>query len=302
MGILSSHGDAPGLPIVDADTCSRCGLCAEACPVGVLSLGPGRIEVDVAMGFGCIACAHCAMVCPSESITITGRELRVDDLEPLPEAAPSSMDQLEALFRTRRSIRTFTPDPVPGELLDRIIAAASRAPMGIPPWEVGVVAFRSRERVRELARDTAKAYGTLLTFMDRAPVRFLMRLFMKRDTFRRMDGFVLPLGREIVAAQARGEDKVLYDAPAALLFSHSPHTDAADAVIACTYAMLAAEALDLGSCMIGCLPPVLARRKDLIAKHGVPAGQTPTLVLILGRPATTFQRGVRRRFLSVTER
>ncbi len=300
MGILSSHGDAPGLPVVDADTCSRCGLCVEACPVGVLSLGPGRIEVDATTGFGCITCAHCAMVCPSESISITGRDLRPDDLEPPPKSARPSMEQLEALFHSRRSIRTFRPEPVPAELLERIVAAATRAPMGIPPWEVGVVAYRSRERVRELAQDTAKAYGTLLAFMDRAPVRFLMRLFMKKDAFRRMDGFILPLGREIVGAQARGEDKVLYNAPAALLFSHSPHADAADAVIACTYAMLAAEALGLGSCMIGCLPPVLARRKDLMAKHGVPAGQTPALVLILGYPATTFQRGVRRRFLSVT--
>jgi nitroreductase/NAD-dependent dihydropyrimidine dehydrogenase PreA subunit len=302
MGIMTSHGETPGLPVVDAETCSHCGLCVEACPVGVLSLGSERIEVDTSTGFGCIACAHCAMVCPSESITVTGRDLVADDLEPLPERAQPSMEQLEALFRTRRSIRTFKPDPVPGELLERIITAASRAPMGIPPWEVGVVAYRSRERVRELAQDTAKAYGTLLAFMDRAPVRFLMRLFMKKAVFRRMDGFLLPLGREIVGAQARGEDKVLYDAPAALLFSHSPHADAADAVIACTYAMLAAEALGLGSCMIGCLPPVLARRKDLMAKHGIPAGQTPALVLILGYPATTFLRGVRRRFLTITGR
>lgn len=302
MGIMTSHGDAPGLPVIDAGTCSRCGRCVEACPVGVLSLGPERIEVDAETGFGCIACAHCAMVCPSESLTITGRDLQADDLEPLPEAAPPSLDQLEALFRTRRSIRRFRPDPVPDAWLERIIAAASRAPMGIPPWEVGVVAFRSRERVRELAQDTAKAYGTLLGIVDRAPARFLMRLFMKKDAFRRMDGFVLPLGREIAAAHARGEDKILYDAPAALLFSHSPHTDAADAVIACTYAMLAAEALGLGSCMIGCLPPVLARRQDLMAKHGIPAGQTPALVLILGYPVTPFQRGVRRRFLAVTTR
>lgn len=302
MGIPTSHGDAPGLPVIDAGTCSRCGLCVEACPVGVLSVGSERIEVDAAAGFGCIACAHCAMACPSESIAITGRDLQADDLEPLPETAQPSLEQLEALFRTRRSRRTFKPDPVSGELLERIIAAASRAPMGIPPWEVGVVAFRSRERVRELAQDTAKAYGGLLPLIDHAPIRFLMRLFMKKDAFRRMHGFILPLGREITAARARGEDKVLYDAPAALLFSHSPHTDAADAVIACTYAMLAAEALGLGSCMIGCLPPVLERRKDLMAKHGVPAGQIPALVLILGHPATTFQRGVRRRFLTVTER
>jgi nitroreductase len=186
-------------------------------------------------------------------------------------------------------------------VLDRIIQAAATAPMGIPPWEVGILAFRSPEKVQELAQDTAKAYATLLKVVDRATVRFVMRLFLKRKGYRRMDSFLLPLGREIVAARDRGEDKVLYHAPAALLFSHSAYADAADATIACTYAMLAAEALGLGSCMIGCLPPVLARRKDLLAKHGVPAGQTPALVLILGYPDLRYRSAVRRRFLTVSD-
>jgi nitroreductase len=104
------------------------------------------------------------------------------------------------------------------------------------------------------------------------------------------------LGRDIVAANKRGEDKVLYDAPAVLLFHVSPYADAADAVIACTYAMIAAEALALGSCMIGCVAPPLARNRKLCAKHGIPAGHKPALVLILGHPAISYQRAIRRRF------
>jgi nitroreductase/NAD-dependent dihydropyrimidine dehydrogenase PreA subunit len=302
MGVMTSHGDAAGLPVIDRESCSVCGVCVEACPVGVLSKGPTGIEVDNTVGFGCIACAHCMMVCPSESIAVAGRDLKPEDVEALPTGSlRASPEQLEALFRSRRSIRKFKTEAVPNDMLDRVISAATTAPMGIPPWEVGIVAFRDQAKVRELAVDTARGWEMMLKFMDRGLMRFFMRLFMKRESHERFVKFVIPLGREIVEGKAQGMDRVLYDAPAALLFSHSPHADSADAVIACTYAMVEAEALGLGTCMIGCLPPVLARRKDLLKKFGVPEGQKPAIVLILGYSAEGFRRGVRRRFLTVSD-
>ncbi len=302
MGVMTSRGDAAGLPVIDKETCSVCGACVEACPVGVLSKGPSGIAVASTAGFGCIACAHCMMACPSGSIAVTGRDLTPNDLADLPACGDrSTADQTEALLLSRRSIRSFREEAVPGEVLDRIIAMASAAPMGIPPWEVGIVAFRNHAKVKELAEDTALGYASLLKFMDRRVVRFLMKLCMKRDNFNRLDGFILPLGRKIVEGHRQGQDLVLYRAPAALLFSHSAHTDAADAVIACTCAMIAAESLGLGTCMIGCLPPILARRKDFLKKYGIPEGQKPVIVLILGFPAATFRKAIRRRFLTVAD-
>jgi hypothetical protein len=49
------------------------------------------------------------------------------------------------------------------------------------------------------------------------------------------------------------------------------------------------------------MPPVLGRRKDLLKKHGIPEGQKPALVLILGYPCATYHKGVQRRFLTVTD-
>ena len=302
MGVMTSQGDAAGEPVVDRGTCSACGACVEVCPVGVFSMGPSGIGVEGAAGFGCIACAHCLMVCPSESIVVTGRDLAPGDLQELPtHGDPTPIDQVESLFRSRRSIRKFRDKEVPSGVMDRIIAAASTAPMGILPWEVGLIAFRNRTKVQALAGDTAQGYAALLKFMDHRPVRFLMKLLMKRATFQRINGFILPLGRGIVDGHRKGQDRVLYDAPAALLFNHSAYADTVDAVIACTYAMLAAEALGLGTCIIGCLPPILARRKDLLKKYGIPEGQKPALMLILGYPDVKFRKGIKRRFLTVAD-
>ncbi len=57
------------------------------------------------------------------------------------------MEVFEALA-TRRSIRAFRPDPVPREAIERILAAASRAPSGsnIQPWRVIVLQGEERDR------------------------------------------------------------------------------------------------------------------------------------------------------------
>lgn len=60
------------------------------------------------------------------------------------------MDLTEAM-QSRRSIRGFTKDPVPRELLEEIIELANRAPssMNTQPWHLHVLTGEPLERVRE---------------------------------------------------------------------------------------------------------------------------------------------------------
>lgn len=301
MGVPYSRGSEAGNPVVDTVKCIACGVCAEVCPTGVLEMRDGKLVADPERGLGCIACAHCMMACPTEAIGVKGRGLERAALVPVPSREwNATPDQLESLMVSRRSVRRFKPDEVPRHILARVIDAAATAPMGIPPSEVGVVAFLGRERVRELAADIAKVYRGMLRVMDNAVARRLMRALSKRQNSERVEGFILPLGREIVRAARAGTDKVLYDAPAALLFHATPYAEAEDAAIACTYAMLAAEAAGLGTTMIGCAAPALARRKALLAKYGLPPGNLPRIILVLGYPAVHFHRAIRRQFASVT--
>jgi len=302
MGVISSLGEVSGVPVIDRDSCIRCGNCAAVCSTGVLSMDAGAAEVriDPSASFGCIACAHCMMVCAAEAIHVNGRGLSPADLAPLPpQEARATPEQIEALFQARRSVRKFQDKPVPAELLDRIVAAASTAPMGIPPSEVGIVILPDRERIAALARDTVKFYAGMLRFLGRPWLLALLRPFVSRKFILQVRSFILPLGRGIVEADKRGEDLALYSAPAALLFHASPWSDANDAMIVATYAMLAAESLGLGTCMIGCVPPALAMNRKVAAAHGIPAGHKPVLVLILGYSATQFGSTVRRRLHSV---
>jgi len=237
------------------------------------------------------------MVCPTGSITVTGRRTSPDDLVPLPRPEErATVDQLDALFLSRRSVRRFTAEPVPHSVIERVVRMAATAPMGIPAWEVGSVLFEGREKVQELAQDVVGVYRGMLKVMDHPVVRALVRPFMKTNRYAQWRSFILPLGRALVEERELGRDAVLYDAPAAFLFHFSPYADSADAVIACTYAMLAADSMGLGTCMIGCVSPPLAMRKTLLRKYGIPAGHTPSIVLIMGYPAVQYQRAVRRAF------
>lgn len=75
----------------------------------------------------------------------------------LPFEAGSRARDVEEALLSRRSVRAFRPDPVPRDVLERVLALASRAPSGtnVQPWKVHVVAGEPRQR---LAADMHSAY------------------------------------------------------------------------------------------------------------------------------------------------
>lgn len=59
----------------------------------------------------------------------------------------SDPDVVRAAFVSRRSVRSFLPDPVPREIIEDLLATASRAPSGTntQPWRVWVVSGAARD-------------------------------------------------------------------------------------------------------------------------------------------------------------
>ena len=279
----------------DPQRCNRCGLCVNICPAEVLTLEAGSVQ-QLTSGFDCIACGHCMMVCPEECISVTGRGLRPDDLRPLPPPEQrADADALSALLQSRRSVRRFAERPVEAELLERIIAMSASAPMGIPPWDVGVATVSGSAEVQNLAGEIVAGYRGMLKVVRPAALS-LLRPFIGKVRYEQFSSFILPLAEGYVESHQQGRDTVFWNAPAVLIFHHSPHAETADATIACTYAMLAAESLGLGSCIIGGASPIIQRKQALCRQLKIPDGNKPDIALILGYPAVTFKRSIVRRF------
>jgi len=48
------------------DACISCGSCEGGCPVGAISMGDGKFEIDADT---CISCGACAGTCPVGAIS-----------------------------------------------------------------------------------------------------------------------------------------------------------------------------------------------------------------------------------------
>ena len=302
MAVKNSHVDTAGQPSIDLKLCTFCKLCINVCPTFTLVEGDKRVVVDADTELGCIACLQCLAICPSDAVTISSRAVEANDKMQLPEVAnKADAEQLSALMLARRSIRRFNEREVEPEVLDRVMAIASTAPMGIPPSDVHVIVFHGRDKVRELAVDALKCIRRGLPVLKKM-VSPIGRLFLGRKTVEMFETFLIPEARSLIDEWEQGRDKLLYDAPAALYFHATPYVDEADVGIAATYAMLAAESLGLGSCMIGSLHPFFVRSKELCQKYGIPQDNKHGIALVLGYPRHKYKHAIRRRFGSVRER
>lgn len=299
MPLVTARFQEPAEVTIDRAKCTRCHQCAAVCPGQPLYVVNGEVQIDQDRWFGCIACGHCMMVCPEGAIQVTGRDLSPSDTGELPPpAARASYPQLLHLLRARRSVRRFQRRDVPADVVQRILDAAVTAPMGLPPSDVGVVVVNGRAKVQTLAAGLQAAFRKMQYIFSPA-MTTLMRPFLRKEEYRVMRNFVRPLLRKYEEEHAAGHDILLYDAPLALYFYATSGADPADAVIACTYAQIAADSLGLGTCFIGMPGFAFKQNPVLRAQYQLPAEIHPGLLLIAGYPTTAWKRSLSRRFAKV---
>ncbi len=299
MSIKTARAEGTANVTIDRAACIACGLCVQVCKGAPLTMVEGAVHVDQTCLFGCIACGQCVAVCPRDCITVDGRDFSPADVLPLPPRGErATYPQLYALLLGRRSVRDFKDQPVERALVDQIIAAASTAPMGLPPSDVEILIFDGAAKVAALSRD-------LLDFMRGIRwlftpfMRSLMRPFVGKEAGDVFDTFIAPALNLFVQKQAEGVDWLTYAAPLAMYFSTSAYADPVDPLIVATYAMLAAESLGLGSCMLGTPAYGFKYSKKLRRKYGLADRSQQGILVIFGYPAFPYRRALRRRLGAV---
>ncbi|MEI7422841.1 MAG: nitroreductase family protein [Prolixibacteraceae bacterium] len=302
MSIPTSRTEEAAVITIDQEKCNGCGKCVSVCKDFEFKILNRKAVLTGKPVFGCIACGHCMAICPEGAIKISGRTLTPDDLFLLTESpAKPQYGEIMQLLQNRRSIREFKDKPVTEEVVAKIIEAAQTAPMGIPPSDVNLLVMNGKEKVRQFSSDFCNLLDKTRWFVS-GWFMALMGLFNDKKTMRFYKKFMRPVFDIYIGSMKKGEDVVTYDAPVAIYFYGSPYCDPADPIIAATYAMIAAESLGLGTCMLGAIHPFLQNGSVAAKfrnKYGIRFKSREGLVLIFGYPGVKYDRGIRRSFANV---
>lgn len=110
--------------IIDKEKCIGCGLCKNDCVGMAIEIINDKAVVSEA---SCIKCGHCEAICPRNAITLSGFDDKVEEFEQQTRLDP---EQLLNAIKSRRTIRQFTNQEIPEEILDLIIESGRLAPTG----------------------------------------------------------------------------------------------------------------------------------------------------------------------------
>ncbi len=223
----------------------RCGRCVRVCPSQIFVQEEPRGVVSLRKPENCILCGHCVAVCPAGAVVhgaFPPERVHAFERRDLP-----TPEQVELLLAVRRSNRALSDRPVPPEWLDRIIAAADRAPTASNARQLGYTLVTEPERLREVAEYTLRVFRGLERLLSNPLVRpWLSR--MMPGVYR-----YVPVFRRLRLDYAEGRDRILRGA-SALLFIHAPlgnRFGVEDANLACQNASLMAEALGVSQIYMG---------------------------------------------------
>jgi ferredoxin len=282
------------LHIVEPTTCRGDGICVEVCPENVLAVVDGVASTVPERADACILCGQCVAVCPNEAISM--QELPPDRFRDLAERT-ASYEDLHALMESRRSVRVFKDIPVEDETIDRLLHAASTAPMGLPPHSTGVVVITDREERELLLEKVVKEYTQIGKAMKSPAGRAMIRVFAGGENYRMLKNYIVDLSSYANTLYRHdGTDRYMYRAPAFFLFHADTRALAYEenAHIVCSCVMLAAQSLGLGSTVIGLVPPIVDQSKLLRARYGIPGGNRVVTSLAVGYPKYRYRKSILR--------
>ncbi len=302
MAIPSSRTKEVAIVNIDHEKCNGCGLCVDVCKDFSLVMSDGKAVTSAKPIFGCIACGHCMAICPKEAIRVEGRFLSHKDLFPQPPKENNpSYESILNLLKRRRSMREFKNKTVSPLIIHKILDAAKTAPMGLPPSDVNVLILDGKEKVRKFS-DEYCDFLQGMRWLVSGWFLGIMRPFWGKANDELFRGFIRPMVDVYTSEKKKGNNLVTYDAPIALYFYGSKYCDPADPIIAATYAMIAAESLGLGTCMLGGIHPMIqsgrAARK-FREKWNIRYKSREGLFLIIGYPRVKYPKGISRTFANI---
>jgi nitroreductase/NAD-dependent dihydropyrimidine dehydrogenase PreA subunit len=288
--------------IIDADVCQKDGLCAMACPRGILVQEEPASIPEIVDDFleKCFRCGQCVSICPNGAISHS--HFPEGTVNPVRTEQVPTYDQVLELIRSRRTKRLFKERPVERDVIEKVIEAARFAPSGHNEQTTEFVVIQDKKILKEIATLTAEGLEKLVGY-TKNPIG---RMMMRRAMGRRGAEYVTELAVEmegLVSMFKSGKDWIFRDAPVLLLFcadSAGGSSASINANLALQNATLAAETVGLG-CLYAGFVVFTSDRDDSIAKLvSLPETHQIFGALLLGYPRLKFKKWPERNPAKVT--
>jgi nitroreductase/NAD-dependent dihydropyrimidine dehydrogenase PreA subunit len=256
---------------IDPDKCKGHGHCAAGCPSQIIhQTEKGAVPTAVAGAQSkCIQCGHCAAVCPENALV--NHKLVASEPRAVIGGLVPSAEQVEMLFKARRSIRNFRSESVSKETLERLIEIARYAPTG-----------KNAQPVRWLVLDSEKVKEAVEIVIEWAKI--VVRDQPQIASSEGLDA--------LVNDYEAGKDRVCYGAPNLVITygnADDRRTNPA-CLIALAHLELATSAFNLGACWSGYIAYVANNYAPLAEFLGLSQEDRVFGSMLIGHPEFAYQR------------
>lgn len=212
----------------------------------------------------------------------------------MPEDPVPPFSQLEAMLKTRRSIRNFSDQPVEKELIEKVIDCARFAPSAKNTQSTHYTVVRDSGVLQRVASMTAEWLGRSAAKLRNPIVRkmYILRGLTTSEEFERWVGQFEMTARTM----KNGINTILYNAPVLILFHAGKNVRFAEANanLAQHNATLAAYGLGLGSFYTGYVVTACRHSREIRDLLHVPRGHTVFAGMALGHVRIGFARWIER--------
>lgn len=263
--------------IISDAFCTGCGLCEKVCPSHSISLQNKKAAV---VKDRCLSCGHCGAVCPAGAVASSIGSKAFTIHEP-------AGSEVSRLIQGKRSVREFSSDAVPREILEDLVRYGEMAPSSRNTrgrkYFIAV-----GDRVTELEGEVIR--GLNRTVRPVKPFILLLSLFCRKKAAGIKS--LASLFSAMQNAYDAGGHPVLCAAPAVICIA-SPKSNMQgkdDCVCSEQYLMLYAESLGIASCINGFTQ---IAHKNAEKYFGVPKGYRIEAAVMLGYPKYQYKKWVR---------